>query len=87
MDMRLCTYLDSSLEGQEGIPRIAHLEDPPESILCQIPNLQYLQLGGNAPQVELVDKNIINDDGRLRGFIEGRGEHLLSHFVETRICR
>ena len=81
------TYLDTSLESQEGISRIAHLEDAPESIFCQIPNLQYFQLRRNAPQVELVDKNIIDDYRRLRGFIEGGREHFLGPFVEVRICR
>ena len=81
------TYLYSSLESQEGISRIAHLEDPPEPILCQIPNLQYLQLGGDTPQVELVDQNIIDDYRRLRGFIEGCREHFLRPFVKVRICR
>lgn len=77
--------MDSGLEGQERIPRIAHLENSPESILCQIPNLQYLQVRRDTPQIQLVDDNIIDDDRRLRRLIEGRCEHFLRARIEVRI--
>lgn len=81
------TYLDSCFEGQESIPRIAHLEYSTKPILRQISYLQNLQLGRDTPQVELINQDIIDDYRRLWRFIEGSCEQLLSSFVEVRICR
>lgn len=81
------TYLDSCFESKKGISRIAHLKDPAESILCQISNLQYLQLGRHTPQVQLIDQNVVDDYRGFWRFIQSCGEHLLSSFVKVRICR
>ena len=79
------TYLNSGLESQEGISRIAHLKDPSEPVLCQISDLQYFQIRGNTPQIQFVDQNIIDDNRGLGVLIERRSEHLLGARIEVRI--
>lgn len=69
---RVC--LDSSLERQEGVAGIRHFEDPAKAVLCEVADLEDLQVGGHRAQVELCDDNIIDDDGRLGGFIERGSE-------------
>lgn len=63
------TYLNSGFQCQEGVAGVAHLEDASESILCQVANLQDFQIGRHGAEVELADENIIDDDGRLGGFV------------------
>jgi len=43
---------------------ISHLEDTSEPILCQIADLQDLELGWTCSHVKLLDNNLVNDDGR-----------------------
>lgn len=65
-------YLDPRLECEKGVASIAHFEDPPEAIFSQISNLEYFKIWWDGAKVELIDQDVINDDGRFRGFVQGR---------------
>lgn len=77
--------LDSGLEGQKGIAGICHLEDASEAVLGQVANLEDLQIGGIGAQVQLGDDDVVDDDGRLGGFIKSSRQQLLGTSVETRV--
>lgn len=77
--------MDSSLEGQEGVAGIGHLEDTAKAIFCEVADLQDLQVRGHRAQVELCDDNIIDDDRGLGGFIERGREQILGASVKTRV--
>ena len=80
-------YLDSCFEGQEGVARVAHLEDAAKPVFGKIPNLQYLQIRRDGTQIQLADEDIIDDNRRLRVLIERGREHLLRAQVELGVCR
>ena len=80
------TYLHSSFQGQKGVARVAHFENASKSVLGQIPNLQYFQLGRDGAQIELIYEDIIDDDGWFGRFIEGGRQEVLSARVEVGVC-
>lgn len=66
-------YLYSRLERQECVAGIAHLENATKTILGEIANLEDFQLWRNRAKIELVDKDIIDNDWRLLRFVQGSG--------------
>ena len=78
---RVC--LDLCLEGQEGIAGVRHFENASEPVLCQVANLQYLQLGRGGAQVQLGDDDVVDDDRRLGRLVQGGGEHVAG---ARRVC-
>jgi len=86
-EWEIAAYLNPCFEGQEGVPGIAHLEYAAKAILGQIPYLEYLQVGRDGAEIELVHEDVVDDDGRLGRLIEGGGEHLLGAQVELGVCR
>jgi hypothetical protein len=80
------THLHSCLQGKEGIPRIAHFEDASKPIFRQVSNFQDLQVRGHRAQIQLIDKNIINDDRGLGRFVQRCGEELLRTRVKGGVC-
>ena len=83
----MSTYLDSCLERQEGVPRIAHLENASESVLGQVANLEDFQIRRHGAEVELGHDNVIDDDGRLRRLVQGRRQEIAGALVEARVGR
>lgn len=81
------TYLNSRLQGQEGIARIGHLEDTSKPILRKVANFENLQVGGHGAEVELADKNVIDNDGRFRILIEGLCQEIARTSVEVGVGR
>jgi hypothetical protein len=81
------TYLDSSFERQKGIARITHLKNATEPVLGKVTNFENLQVWGHGAQVELADKNVVNDDRRLGRLVQGRREQVASFLVELGVRR
>lgn len=63
-------YLNSSLQSKEGIPSVAHPKDAPKSILRQVSNFEDFKIWRHGAQVELIDQDVIDDNGRLRGLVQ-----------------
>ena len=85
--MQRHTYLDSSLEGQVCVARVAHLEDAAKPILGQVANLEDLQVGGHGAEVELADEDVVDDDRGLGRLIEGLGQEVARLGVELCVGR
>lgn len=66
-------YLNSSLQGKECIPSIAHPKDASKSILRQVSNLEDLEIWRHGAQVELIDQDVIDNNGRLWGLVQSSG--------------
>lgn len=81
------THLDSCPQGQESISAVAHLKDAAEAVLCQIPYFQYFKLGRHRAKIELGDEDVIDNDGGLRGLVEGGGEQVAGALVEVFVGR
>jgi len=84
---RRLSYLYASLQSQEGIARVAHLEDAAEAVLGEVANLEDLEIWGHGAQVELGDEDIIDDDGRLGALVERGREQVACAAVEVRVGR
>lgn len=84
---RSITYLNSCPEGQEGVAAVAHLEDAAEAVLCQVADLEDLQLWRHGAEVELCDEDIIDDYWRLGRLIEGGREQISGALVEVLVGR
>jgi hypothetical protein len=82
-----CTHLNSGLERQVRIARIAHLEYAAKPVLGQVANLENLQIRRHRAQVEFGDEDVIDDDGRLRGLVERLGQQVSSSTVEVGVGR
>lgn len=67
------TYLNTRLERQKCIARVAHFENASKSVLGKVANLENFQIRGHSAEVELADENVVNNDGRFRRLVEGRG--------------
>lgn len=79
--------MNPRLQRQEGIARVAHLEDAPEAILGDVPYLQYLQLRRYGTQVELRHEDIVHDDGRLGRLVQRRRQEVARALVEICVGR
>lgn len=86
-EKKRCTYLNSRLQGQEGVAGVAHLENASEPILRKVANLQDLQVGRHTAEVEFADEDIIDNDGRLGGFVQSLGQEVARAPVELGIGR
>ena len=64
-------YLNPGLECEKGVPSIAHFEDSPKAIFSQIPNLEDFKIWWDGAKIELIDQDVIDDDGRFGGFVQG----------------
>lgn len=78
--------LDSCFEGQESVSGIAHFEYAAKPVFGQVPDLQNLQVRRDRAEVELIDEDVIDDDGRLGRFVQRRGQELLRSGVEGGVC-
>lgn len=76
------TYLNPCLQSQESIAGIAHFEYTAKSVFGEVANLENLQVGRHSAQVELAHEDIVDDDGRLGGFVQGRCEQITGSTVE-----
>lgn len=76
------SYLDSRFQCEKGVSAIAHFEDTPKPIFSEVTNLKDLKIGRNRSKVELIDKNVINNDWGFRRFIDGGRQELLGACVE-----
>lgn len=65
-------YLDPGLECEKGVPSVAHFEDSPKAVFSQISNLEYFKIRWDGAKIELIDQDVIDDDGRFWGFVQGR---------------
>ena len=83
----MLAYLHSCLERQEGVSRIAHLEDAPEAVLGQVADLEDLEVRRHGAEVELCDDNVIDDDGRLGRLVEGGRQEIAGAGVEGGVGR
>ena len=84
---KIITYLDSCPQGQEGISAVAHLEDAPEPILCQIAYLQYFQVRRHGAEIELGHEDVIDNDWGLRRLVQGGGEQVAGALIEVLVSR
>lgn len=87
VENRTITYLNSCPEGQEGVAAVAHLEDAAKAVLCQVADLEDLQLWRHGAKVELCDEDIIDDYWRLGRLIEGGREQVSGALVEVLVGR
>ena len=83
----MLAYLHSCLERQEGVSRIAHLEDAPEAVLGQVANLEDLEIRRHGAEVELCDDNVIDDDRGLRRLVESGRQEIAGAGVEGCVGR
>lgn len=81
------TNLNSCLERQERVARVAHLEDASEPILGKVTDLEYLQLRRHGAEVELGHKDVVDYYRRLRGLVQGGREQVARALIEARVGR
>src|SRR3569833_896969 len=83
----ISTYLNSGLERQEGIARVAHLEDASKAVFGNVAYLQDLEIRGHGAQVELGNDDFIDVDGWLGRLVLGCGQQVAGALVEARVGR
>lgn len=80
-------YLNSGFEREIRIARVGHFKDATESVLGQIANFEDLQVRGHIAQVELVDEDVIDNDGRLGRFIQSFRQEVARSRIEFSVGR
>lgn len=81
-DAARLTCLNAGFQSQIGVSCIAHFENASKPVLCQISDFENLQVRGYGTKIELIDNDIVDDDGRFGGSVQGCGQMLLNPGVE-----